>query len=137
MDKILLKGIQFYGYHGVSEVERQVGQRYLVDIEISYDTALAGKEDDLNQTINYSEIFRLVLEIGTCESFRLIEAMAQRIADAILAKFPIQSVLVRVKKIRRPLQGMLEYAGVEIIRKRKQEDGKARHQDTCDSNNLD
>ena len=94
MDKIILKGIQFYGYHGVSEAER-----------------------NLDDTINYSAIFRLVVKIGTSEKFILIESLTQKIADAILSQFPIETVLVRVKKLTPPIPGELEYAGVEILRK--------------------
>lgn len=116
MDKIILKGIQFYGYHGVSEPEREVGQKYAVDVEICHDLEKAGKSDDLNETIDYAEIFNLVVEMGTREKFYLIETLAQKIADAILERFPTETVLVRVKKLTPPIAGMLEYAGVEIIR---------------------
>ena len=119
MDKIILKGIQFYGYHGVSEPEREVGQKYAVDVEVFRDLERAGKSDDLNETINYAEIFNLVVEIGTSEKFFLIETLAQKIADAILEKFPTETVLVRVKKLTPPIAGMLEYAGVEIMRHTK------------------
>ena len=116
MDKIILKGIQFYGYHGVSEAERELGQKYAVDIEIDFDLEPAGRSDNLNDTVNYSEIFRLVIEVGTSEKFLLIESLAQKIADAILSRFPIETVLVRVKKLTPPIPGELEYAGVEIVR---------------------
>ncbi len=119
MDKIILKGIQFYGYHGVSEPEREVGQKYAVDVEVFYDLEKAGKSDDLDETINYAEIFNLVVEIGTNEKFSLIETLAQKIADSILEKFPVETVLVRVKKLTPPIAGMLEYAGVEIVRHAK------------------
>ncbi len=118
MDKIILKGIQFYGYHGVSEAEREVGQKYAVDVEIDCDLESAGKSDDLNDTMDYSEIFRLVIETGTHRKFLLIESLAQNITDSILSRFPIESVLVRVKKLTPPIPGELEYAGVEITRKR-------------------
>lgn len=118
MDKIILKSIQFYGYHGVSEAEREVGQKYAVDVEIDYDLEPAGRSDDLNDTIDYSEIFRLVIETGTRRKFLLIESLAQNITDSILSRFPIESVLVRVKKLTPPIPGELEYAGVEIVRKR-------------------
>ncbi|MFQ6043306.1 MAG: dihydroneopterin aldolase [Candidatus Poribacteria bacterium] len=116
MDKIILKGIQFYGYHGVSEAERELGQKYAVDIEIDFDLEPAGRSDNLNDTVNYSEIFLLVIEVGTSEKFLLIESLAQKIADAILSRFPIETVLVRVKKLTPPIPGELEYAGVEIVR---------------------
>ena len=118
MDKILLKGIQFYGYHGVSDVEREVGQKYAVDIEIPYDLEPAGKNDELRDTVNYSKVYKFVTEVGTTESFKLIETLAQKIADAILTNFPTSSVTVKVMKLTPPIAGSLDYAGVEITRNR-------------------
>ena len=117
MDKIILKGIQFYGYHGVSEAERELGQKYAVDVEIDYDLESAGRTDNLNDTVDYLAIFNFVIEIGTNEKFLLIESLAQKIADAILAQLPIETVLIRVKKLTPPIPGELEYAGVEIVRR--------------------
>ncbi len=89
-----------------------------MDVEIDCDLESAGKSDDLNDTIDYSEIFRLVIETGTRRKFLLIESLAQNITDSILSRFPIESVLVRIKKLTPPIPGELEYAGVEITRKR-------------------
>lgn len=116
MDKIILKGIQFYGYHGVSDVEREVGQKYAVDIKIPYNLMPAGKSDNLTDTVNYAKIYKLVTEIGTTESFKLIETLAQKIADAILTSFSIKSVTVKVMKLTPPIAGSLDYAGVKIRR---------------------
>jgi len=118
MDKIILKGIQFYGYHGVSEVEREVGQKYAVDITIPFELEQAGKSDNIEKTINYSKIYEIVMQVGTSESFKLIETLAQKIADSILDNFPINSVTLKVMKLTPPIAGTLDFAGVEITRKR-------------------
>jgi len=116
MDKIILKGVQFYGYHGVSDEEREVGQKYAVDVEIPYDLKPAGKSDNLRDTVNYAKVYKLVTQVGTTESFKLIETLARKIADAMLTNFPIDSVTVRVMKLTPPIAGNLDYAGVEITR---------------------
>lgn len=116
MDKIILKGIQFYGYHGVSDVEREVGQKYAVDIEIPYDLKPAGTSDELENTVNYAKVYKLVTEVGTNENFKLIEALAEKIADAILTSLPVENVTVKVMKLTPPIAGNLDYAGVEITR---------------------
>ena len=119
MDKIILNGIQFHGYHGVVEAERQLGQKYEVDLELMTDLSTAGKTDDLTHTINYAQVVQRVIEIGTQGSFQLFEALAETIAGEILAQFQIEEVRIAVKKLSPPIEPTLTYAGVEIHRKRK------------------
>jgi len=119
MDKIILKGIQFHGYHGVAEAERQLGQKYEIDLELMTDLATAGKTDDLTYTIDYAQVVQLAIEIGTQGSFQLFEALAEAIAESIFAQFQIEEVRIAVKKLSPPIAPTLTYAGVEIHRKRK------------------
>ena len=118
MDKIILKGIRFHGYHGVAEAERQLGQKYEIDLELTTDLSAAGKTDDLTHTIDYAQVVQRVIEIGTQQSFQLFEAIAETIAEAILAQFQIEDVRITVKKLSPPIKPTLTYAGVEIYRKR-------------------
>lgn len=117
-DKIILSGIQFHGHYGVSDQERGVGGRYVVDLELTYDLRPAGRSDALTDTVDYSAVYALVVAIGRERQFHLLEALAQALADAMLAKFPVGEVLVRVKKQPPPIAGVLDYAGVEIRRTR-------------------
>ncbi len=117
-DKIILRGAQFHGRHGVSPEERAVGGRVIVDIEIEYDLARAGASDDLKDTLNYSEIFKTVRAKVEDQEFNLLESLAHRIADALLTKFPTSTVTVYVRKTPPPIKGIVESAGVEIRRSR-------------------
>ena len=117
--KILLHGAQFFARHGVSDEERRVGGRFVVDVELAYDLARAGQSDNLQDTISYAELYNLVREIVEGESFRLIETLAETIAQKTLATFPADAVMVRVKKQPPPLSGIVDFAGVEIYRERK------------------
>ena len=119
MDKIILKGLRFHGYHGVAESERHIGQKYEIDAELTRDLSAAGETDDLVHTIDYAQVVKLMIEIGTKRSFQLIEALAETIASAILDRFPVQEVRMTVKKLSPPIADQLTYAGVEIHRKRK------------------
>ncbi len=119
MDKIILKGIRFHGYHGVAEAERQLGQKYEIDLELMADLSTAGKTDDLIHTIDYAQVVQLVIEIGTQGSFQLFEALAETIAGEILTQFQIEEVRITAKKLSPPIEPTLTYAGVEIHRKRK------------------
>jgi dihydroneopterin aldolase len=97
-DKILLYGAQFHGRHGVSPAEREIGGRYVVDIEIECDTRRAARLDDLADTVNYSDVFRTIRAVMEGEQFKLLETLAEKIAQTLLGKFPADAVRVRVKK---------------------------------------
>ncbi len=125
MDRIVIHGAHFYGRHGVRDEERRVGGRYTVDVELTFDLARAGASDDLRDTISYSDVYRAAREIVEGTSFHLIEALAERIATMVLSRFPAQTVLVRVKKEPPPVSGIIDYAGVEIVRERAQAGGNA------------
>ena len=118
LDTIFIEAIEFYGYHGASAEEQSVGHRYAVDVELGYDTSLAGRTDELGDTVNYSQVAKRVASIGSGEQFRLLEALAARIADAVLTEFPVDSVRLRVRKIRPPMNVIARAVGVEIFRLR-------------------
>jgi dihydroneopterin aldolase len=115
-DRILLQGIQFYGYHGVYEEERRLGQRFLVDVELRLDLTGAEDWDDVSLSVDYSQVHAAVLEIGTRQQFKLLETLAARIASTLLERFPIQRVTVRATKPAPPLPGTLAGVSVEVTR---------------------
>ena len=117
-DKIILRGCQFHGKHGVSPEERTVGGRVIVDIELEYDLTQAGASDDLHNTINYSEVFKTVRAQVEDQNFSLIESLGLKLAETLLAKFPASAVTVYVRKSPPPIKGIVESAGVEIRRSR-------------------
>jgi len=119
MDKIILEGMEFYGYHGARPEEKKLGQRFIVDVELFLDLRQAGETDNLDYTVNYAQVFELVQSIVCGRSRQLIESVAETIAAALLAQFPVEEVLVRVKKPQAPLPGMFTWAAVEIRRKNK------------------
>ena len=118
-DTIRLDGMVFYGYHGVRPAERERGQRFAVDLEVTRDLMAAGTSDDLRDTVSYSEIFRLVKRIVEGPPHNLLESLAGAIAAAVLDAHDVSSVTVAVKKPEPPIAGaVLGYAGVEITRSR-------------------
>lgn len=116
MDRIVLKGLRFHGYHGVSESERQVGQKYEIDVELTCDFSTAGVTDELAHTIDYEQVVNLIVEIGAERSFQLIEVLAETVASAVLERFPVHEVRIDVKKLSPPIEHQLTYAGVKIRR---------------------
>jgi dihydroneopterin aldolase len=117
-DKVLMRGLAFYGYHGVLVEETKLGQRFIIDIEMAVDTRAAGKSDDLTKTVNYVAVHADVRKIVEGPPVKLIETVAQRIAEKILGGYAVDAVRVRVRKPDAPIPAALEYVGVEIVRKR-------------------
>ncbi len=117
-DLIVLSGMVFMGRHGVHEHEQRIAQPFEVDVEMAMDLRPAGASDDLARTVDYGRVFAACREIVEGPSVRLIETLAERIADAVLAAYPVDAVTVRVRKPKVGLPGPLAYAGVEIRRSR-------------------
>jgi dihydroneopterin aldolase len=118
LDKIILYGMEFYGYHGVLPEERTLGQRFIVDLELELDLQPAGKSDDLELTINYARVYELVESVVKGTPRRLIESLAEDIAGAVLEQFPVAASTVRVKKPGAPVPGQFAWMAVEIRRTR-------------------
>ena len=116
-DRLVLKNMVFYGYHGVFAAEKELGQRLEVDVELQLDLRPAAAADDLELSVNYVEVYTLVKEIVEEREFGLLEALAEAIAGEILAAYSVEAVGVRVRKPFPPSGGILDYIEVEINRK--------------------
>ena len=120
-DRIILEGMQFYGFHGVNVEERSLGQSYLVDLAVEMDLSVPGKSDRLENTVSYTYLYRSVKKVLEGESKNLLESTAEAVANQILIEYPVNAVQVRVKKPRPPIKGsFVENAVVEIYRVRDQ-----------------
>jgi len=119
MDKIIIKNLEFYGYHGLAPEEQRLGQVFVVDLELFLDLRQAGSLDAPEHTVDYGAVASLVKEIVAGPPCKLIEAVAEKIATAVLGSFPVKEVLVRVRKPNAPLPHKFAYMGVEIRRGRE------------------
>lgn len=116
MDKIILKQMSFYAYHGAFPEENKLGQRFMVDLELRLNLRRAGQTDQLEYSIDYGRVFQAVQHIVENEQFCLIETLAEKIADTLLTEFSVPEVLVRVTKPDPPIRGHYESVGVEMVR---------------------
>lgn len=116
MDKIILEGMEVYGYHGVLPEEQTLGQRFTVDVELYLDLRPAGESDDPDRTVNYARVYELVEAVVGGTPHKLIEALAEALACAILERFPVAGTMVRVKKPQAPVPGRFAWMAVEIRR---------------------
>lgn len=116
-DVILLEGIQVPASLGVTAAERRMRRPVTLDLEVAYDLGAAGRTDRIGQTLHYKRIFEVVEDVAANQEHKLVEALGERIARAVLDKFDAESVTVTVRKPK-PIAGVLEYAGVRITRTR-------------------
>lgn len=118
MDKILLKNVEIFANHGVFKEEKTLGQKFVLDIELSLDLEEAGLTGDLNKSVNYGELCLEIEKEFQKESYDLIETAAQKVAENILINHDmVQEVKIKLKKPWAPIGRHLEYAAVEITRK--------------------
>ena len=119
MGTIRLKNMQFYGFHGVDKSEKHLGGRFEVDVEMKLSLKKSCNSDELDDTVNYEKIYKTVDTCVNKDKFYLIEALANSIAKDILIKFPINSILVRVRKPHAPVKGVLDTIEVELNRSKE------------------
>ena len=114
MTTIELAALEIFGYHGVNEDERRDGQRFLYDLEL--EVGEAGSSDRIEDAVDYREVAACVREVSESRAFHLLEALAAAVADALLERFPVARVRVRVRKpdVRLPV----EHAAATVERSR-------------------
>lgn len=114
MGKIAVEGLQFYAHHGFYKEEQVLGGKFVVDVYMETDFTEAALTDQLEKTINYEEVYRLVKGEMEVHS-RLLEHVAQRIVTVVRRKYPaLQQLTVRVSKHHPPLKGSVERVFVEL-----------------------
>ena len=113
MGIIKLKNMQFYGYHGVYEHEKELGAPFEVDIEISKSFDDAVSTDDITRTVNYDAVYKLVQSEVSNFKYNLIETLAGKIAYKIMSCYEIEKVVVRVRKPKVQISGILDTVEVE------------------------
>ena len=114
---ILLQGIQVPAALGVTAAERRARRPVLLDFEVERDLARAGRSDRIVDTLHYKRIFEVVEDVAANQQHKLVEALGDRIARAVLGKFDADAVSVTVRKPTQ-IAGVLQYAGVRVRRTR-------------------
>jgi dihydroneopterin aldolase len=118
-DTIFIAGLALHAYHGVMEHEQQVGQTFALDLALSIDLAEASHSDKLVNTVSYDQVVDVASRAFRATRFRLVEAAAGAVADAVLARFPlVSSVRVTVHKPHAPIAATFADVGVSLERRR-------------------
>ena len=117
-DTITITGIRAIGYHGVLEFERTSGQEFIVDVTLDVHTTDAAKHDDLQLTVDYSDVAKRVHAHIAGDPYQLIETLANRIADDLLTITRVLGVTITVHKPQAPIPVDFDDVAVTITRKK-------------------
>jgi len=120
--RIDIAGLVLFARHGLNEAEQQLGQRFILDIELDVDLSAAAKSDRITDTVDYGEVVAIAEAAFRDKRFYLIEASAAHVAEAILAHFPqVNSAKVTVKKPSAPVPAVIDHVSATVIAARKRD----------------
>lgn len=118
-DRIFLKGLLVHAHHGLLSHESEVGQRFVIDLDMEIDLAAAAASDHLTDTVSYADVAEVTLSTFKARNFKLLEAAAGAVAEAVLAAFPaIAAITVTVHKPHAPIAAIFGDVGVTMTRRR-------------------
>ena len=119
-DRIFISGLSLHAYHGVMAYEAKVGQTFTIDLALDIDLSAAARSDKVIDTVSYDQVVDCASEAFCAKRFRLIEAAAGKVADAVLAKFPrVSAVTVTIHKPHAPIAATFSDVGVMLVRTRQ------------------
>ncbi len=118
-DRIFIAGLSLHAYHGIMPYEGKVGQTFTIDIEIDIDLADAACSDKVVDTVSYDKVVTCASAAFCAQKYRLIEAAAGRVADAVLEAFPrVRKIKVTIHKPHAPIAATFSDVGVTLERER-------------------
>lgn len=120
-DRIALRDLGFFGYHGLFEEEARLGQRFVIDIECGVDLRISGETDEIGHTLSYADIYDVVKATFEGRRTKLIEALGHNIVEALFERFAdIGWIVIRVTKPEAPIAMIRGAASIELHRARSQ-----------------
>lgn len=111
---IFIEGLEVYGHHGVGHEEKVLGQRLLYDVRLTIEDCEAAYTDRVEDTIDYTEVLDLIIDVATEKSYSLLERLAHATAEAIVRRFPVNEVWVQVTKPHPPVACALDSVGAAV-----------------------
>ena len=118
-DRIILRDLGFYGYHGLFAEEEKLGQRFFVDLECGVDLTASGETDAIGHTVSYADIYDVVKATFEGQRTKLIEALGHNIVTALFDRFAdINWIIIRIRKPEAPIAMVRGEAAIELHRVR-------------------
>lgn len=117
-DRLIVSGLALFTHCGVTPEERAVGQRIVVDVDMTVELGEAARRGGLEATVDYADLCRQVIEVGEKARHTLLESLAIDVAEAVLARPRVREVRVRIIKPTPPIVPAVEAFIVELVRSR-------------------
>jgi len=118
MDKIRILNLKIPGRHGVYDFEKEQGANFEIDLELFTSLTKSSKSDNIEDTINYEDVYEQVKKAFGSKSYFLLEKLADSISKSIFEEHKIDKLIIRVRKINAPIDGKLDSVEIELKRKR-------------------
>ncbi len=119
MDKIIIKNLKVYSYHGVNDEEKVRGQEFVVDAILELDLSTACESDNINDTVSYAKVIKTIGKVMGRESYNLLEKLSMQIIKEIFLLYTaVESVEICVKKPMAPIKANFDYVAVNLKRYR-------------------
>lgn len=119
MDKITIKGLKLYAYHGVNPEEKENGQNFVIDMDYYVDVTKACCLDTIGDTVSYAKVIKVITKAFLDDKYDLIERAAQAVCDAVFDTFEnIEKIEITLKKPEAPVKADFDYVAVTLIRNR-------------------
>ncbi|MBK0417784.1 dihydroneopterin aldolase [Leucobacter sp. CSA1] len=116
-DRITLTGLEVFAHHGVFDFERERGQRFLVDAELTVDLRAAASGDSLERTVHYGELAEAIVRAVSEDPVDLIETVAERVAGVALGFAGVQAARITVHKPDAPIAATFRDVSVTVVRR--------------------
>ena len=119
MDKIIIKGLKIYAFHGVNPEEKEEGQNFIIDAILYVDLSKAGDTDEVSDTVSYAKATKSIIKVVKEDSYNLLERVAARVTQQLFSDFlDIKRIEITVKKPEAPIKADFDYMAVNICRDR-------------------
>lgn len=117
--RLMIEGLDLWGFHGVLESERRKGGRFCIDLKMDVDLQAALKTDRVEDSVDYRSVVKIVREVNRSRRYALIEIFADAIAEAILANFQkVHKISVRLEKTDPPGLGRVQRVAAVVVKER-------------------
>jgi len=118
-DQVFVSGLALHAYHGVMPHEGKVGQTFKLDLILDIDLTGASRSDKLADTVGYDQVVDVASKAFCGKRYRLVEAAAGAVADALLTRFAkVEAVRITIHKLHAPIAATFDDVGVSILRRR-------------------
>lgn len=114
LDSVFVRGLEIEANHGYYEEERKTKRRFRVHVELNTNLAQASATDRLPDTIDYFRVCQIIVDVGTGQTFKLLETLAGKIGQSLQAEYPSAGITIEIEKLAPPCPGVPQSCGIKL-----------------------